>query len=59
MEIYESEIWDTDVPVRLDELAEKIKKLQDKYGVRSIIRLDAGYNNVSLHITPSKKVKGK
>lgn len=50
-----SEIWDVDIPIRLDKLVEKIQQLQEKYGKRALLILDAGYNNVCIRIKPSKK----
>jgi hypothetical protein len=51
------DIWCPENPIRLDQLAKKIEELQKAFGVRAIIKLDAGYNNICLNITPSKKAK--
>ena len=42
---------------RLDQLLLLIPQLQKKYGKNNLIRFDAGYNNVQVKITPTKKVK--
>ncbi len=55
-EIYLGE-WCGDDPVSLEDLTKLIPQLQKKFGKRAIVRFDAGYNNVSVVIKPTKKVK--
>lgn len=52
-----SDYWDGDEEITLKKLIEKATKLQKKYGKNAVIKLDAGYNNVSVLLTPSKKTK--
>jgi hypothetical protein len=48
---------DGDGVVTLSGLLELIPRLQQKYGKHAQLSFDAGYNNVSVVIKPSKKVK--
>lgn len=50
------DFWNPDDPISLKELLQKIKQIQKCYGVDSVLRLDAGYNNISLLIKPSRSV---
>lgn len=50
---------DGDDPITLQELADLIPILQKKYGKHVVIRFDAGYNNVSVMVEPTKKQKNE
>lgn len=41
--------------ITLSEFAALIAKWQRKYGVHAILKVDAGYNNISADIIPTKK----
>jgi hypothetical protein len=49
------EEWNGDDSISLSQLAKLIPVLQEKYGVKSRVRFDAGYNNVSVMITPTSR----
>lgn len=51
--------WDGNTDITLEELAKIIPRLQKKYGKHAILCMDAGYNNVSALIKPTKKLKTK
>jgi len=53
----ETSEWYGDNPISLEDLKNLIPQLQKKYGKRAIVRFDAGYNNVSVMVKPTKKVK--
>jgi len=40
---------------QLNDLIAELEKLKKKYGAKTIISFDAGYNNVEILIHPSKK----
>lgn len=48
--------WDGDAAIPLDKLAELIEKLKEKYGAKATIYFDAGANNVSVMVKPTKKI---
>lgn len=45
--------------ISVSELIVKLQAVQAKYGVKSKLFLDAGYNNISVEVIPSKKLKSK
>jgi hypothetical protein len=47
--------WDGDSLISVDDLIVKLQGIKKKYGGRSVLSFDAGYNNVSVEIVPSKK----
>ncbi|RDJ35299.1 MAG: hypothetical protein DWQ19_10820 [Crenarchaeota archaeon] len=53
-EIYVDE-WDGNLQISLSDLEKLIPELKNKYGAKSLLSFDAGYNNVSVVIVPSKK----
>lgn len=57
-EIFLKEMEDGNAPITLQELLNLIPTLQNKYGKNAVLRFNAGYNNVSVLITPEEpKVK--
>lgn len=48
---------DPDRTHTVSELIGILARARAKYGAKSIVRFDAGFNNVSAFITPSKKMK--
>lgn len=49
--------WDGDDTITLARLAELVPSLQKKYGKNAKICFDAGHNNVSIGVEPTKKQK--
>lgn len=54
---YVHEIWNPDEPIKVGQLMAKLERIREKYGANALIELDAGYNNIELMTTPSKKVR--
>lgn len=46
----DADIWDPDLEITLDKLAKIIRKLQNLYGKKAVLNLDAGYNNIGAQI---------
>lgn len=60
----EPELHEVDCPelsdvskISVKELEVAIIKIKAKYGANAVLLFDAGYNNISVDVLPSKKVK--
>ncbi len=42
--------------ISIPDLEKEILRIKNKYGTKSILIFDAGYNNISVEVIPSKKV---
>jgi hypothetical protein len=49
--------WVGDATMSLAELEAMIPRLKARYGARAVVRFDAGANNVSVMVRPSKKIR--